>query len=51
MALYSYVNITICYLCWLEKPVDDEDDGSDSFVDKLVAQVVKNLKVTVFETE
>lgn len=32
----------------LEKPVDDED-GSDSFVDKLVAQIVKNLKVTRFK--
>lgn len=30
----------------LEKPVDDED-GSDSFVDKFVAQIVKNLKVTL----
>lgn len=27
-----------------EKPTDEED-GSDSFVDKLAAQVVKNLKV------
>lgn len=33
----------------LEKPVDDED-GSDSFVDKFVAQIVKNLKVTLFNS-
>lgn len=29
-----------------EKPADEED-GSDSFVDKLAAQVVKNLKISV----
>ncbi|XP_068698299.1 intermembrane lipid transfer protein VPS13C-like isoform X1 [Montipora foliosa] len=29
-----------------EKPADEED-GSDSFVDKLAAQIVKNLKISV----
>lgn len=33
----------------LEKPGDDED-GSDSFVDKFVAQIVKNLKVTLYNS-
>lgn len=33
----------------LEKPVDDED-GSDSFADKFVAQIIKNLKVTLFNS-
>ena len=31
-------------LFFSEKPADEED-GSDSFVDKLAAQIVKNLKV------
>ena len=41
-------NLNRCHSVDLEKPTDDED-GSDSFVDKLLAQVLKNLKVSEFE--
>ena len=52
------IEATACCLDWnvmsnhsldLEKPVDDED-GSDSFADKFVAQIIKNLKVTLFNS-
>lgn len=35
--------VNVCCMC-LGNP-EDVADGSDSFVDKLVAQVLKNLKV------